>query len=130
MDRPKPPPPLPPSEPTIRSARAPMPSSPESRNWSLLTDAVKKLNEEKAEQANLNKAFISYAAKIADALGVDEEPDGQSDPPPATTRRRKPKKKLDTIELDSLKAKYGVYLFFLMWAADKVLEHFHLFGAK
>lgn len=141
-DRPRPPRPSPQSEPTLRTApapssaqRPPLPSSPEfraARNYDLLYDAVQKVQEAQAEQSNINKAFMAHAERLERALGVDEEPaDGASDPPPSASKAKKPRNKVDAIALDSLIAKYSVYVLFIAWALKTVLEYLHVLpGAK
>lgn len=134
-DRPRPPRPTPQSEPTVRSARPPLPSDPSmraARNHDLLFDAVQKLQEGQAEQANINKAFMAHAQRLEQALGVEEScADGKSDPPPSADRRRKPRNKVDAIALDSLIAKYGVYVLFACWAVQQLLDRLHVLpGAK
>lgn len=61
--RPLPPRATPASEPTVRSARPQMNTSPEERariDAALFRDELRKLNEERAEQANFNKAVMQH----------------------------------------------------------------------
>lgn len=74
--QPKPPPPLPPSEPTLRNAvpavRPPLKSDPNLRaakDTESLWLAVKNLNEHKAEQVNFNQAVVRHNAKVQAELG-------------------------------------------------------------